>query len=152
MSLYNALFGVNSNAPLLLVTLGFKSTGEIPRFRDCYLDGDHIVIHTRTGGGNREYYESEESCRENYPEYFEGDDKPSGPWNEDLRKNPNFVRDVDDDFDSTYADFYFRFPDEYAADLKVLSEGDTYAKPSEKWKALFGSLSIEVTSKEEVKE
>lgn len=140
MSLYNMLFGVNSNAGMLLVVLGFKSTKEIPRFRDCYIDGDHIVIHTRTGGGNRDYYESEESCRENCPEYFNGEDEPSGPWNEDLRKNPYFVRDQDDDFDATYADFYFRFPDEFAEDLKALAEGNPSVKPSDKWQALFQSL------------
>ena len=75
MSLYNMLFGVNSAAPVLLATLGLTA-GDVPCFRDCYIDGDNIVIHTRTGGGNREDYEVE---------------------NEELQSNPFYVRDEDDE-------------------------------------------------------
>ena len=52
MSLYNMLFGVNSAAPVLLATLGLTES-DVPRFRDCHLNGEQIVIYTRTGGGNR---------------------------------------------------------------------------------------------------
>lgn len=82
----------------------------IPRFRGAGVDNGKICVHTRTGGGNRDYYENEESCRINYPEYFEGDSKPSGPWNDDLRKNKYYIRDEDDDSDCTYANFWFRIP------------------------------------------
>lgn len=53
MSLYNALFGVNDTAPILLAVLGLKPDA-VGRFRDAYIEGEHIVIHTRNGGGNRE--------------------------------------------------------------------------------------------------
>jgi len=139
MSLYNMLFGVNSAAPVLLATLGLKAS-DVPRFRDCYIDGDKIVIHTRTGGGNRDFYESEESCRENYPEYFKGDDGPSGPWNSTLTGNVFYLHDADDDFDSTYANFSFRFPEEYFEDLKALAEHNKTHTPSEKWQSLFRAM------------
>ena len=136
MSLYNMLFGVNSAAPALLATLGL-TVNDVPRFRDCFIEGNNIVIHTRTGGGNRDYYDSEENCRRNYPEYFTGVDDPDGPWNSALTNNAFYLHDEDDDFDCTYANFHFRFPDEYADDLKALAERRETHKPSEKWQALF---------------
>lgn len=141
MSLYNMLFGVNARAPMFLACLNL-SPSDIPRFRDCYVRDNAIVVYTRTGGGNREYYESEASCRENYPEYFQGEstEHPSGPWNADLRKHPNFVSDVDCDFDCTYAYFFFSFPDEFKEDLKAISQADPDHKPSDKWKALFKTM------------
>lgn len=139
MSLYNMLFGVNAGAPLLLATLGLN-VGDVPRFRDCYIEGDKIVIYTRTGGGNRDYYDSEQSCRDCYPEYFEGADTPSGPWNSDLQENEYYLYDEDDDFDCTYASFYFRFPEAYDADLKAIAERIQDHTPSEKWQALFKTL------------
>lgn len=139
MSLYNTLFGVNSAAPLMLATLGLTAN-DVPRFRDCYIDGDRIVIYTRTGGGNRDFYGSEEECRANYPEYFDGKEAPTGPWNSTLTENAYYLYDEDDDFDSTYACFYFKFPEEYAADLKALVESSETHKPSEKWKTLFEAM------------
>ena len=139
MSLYNMLFGTNSAAPLLLATLGLTSN-DVPRFRDCYLDGNRIVIYTRTGGGNRDYYDSEEMCRANYPEYFSGDEPPTGPWNSSLTAHPCYLFDHDDDFDCTYASFYFAFPAEYAEDLTALAVNSDSHTPSEKWQALFDAL------------
>lgn len=139
MSLYNALFGVNPVADVLLACLG-TTRDRVPRFRDCFLDDGCIVIHTRTGGGNRDFYESEEECRSAYPEYFEGDDPPKGPWNVDLRALPGFLRDEDDDFDCTYADFYYAFPKEYEAELRALAENAPQVTPNEKWKLLLASL------------
>jgi hypothetical protein len=139
MSLYNMLFGVNSAATVLLATLGL-TLNDVPRFRDCYIDGEHIVIHTRTGGGNRDYYGSEEDCRANYPEYFDGKEDPAGPWNSTLTENAYYLYDEDDDFDSTYANFHFKFPEELAVDLKALAERSETHKPSEKWLALFKAM------------
>lgn len=139
MSLYNMLFGVNPTAGILLGMLGTEH-GAVPRFRDCFLDGDSIVIHTRTGGGNREYYESAESCRENYPEYFEEGKSPSGPWNDDLRGLPGFVRDEDDDFDTTYANFYFSVPKKFKAEIEVIRDMGGERDPAQSWQALFAKL------------
>ena len=118
MSLYNALFGKNPRSKMLLATLGLTE-GDVPRFRDCYLDGEHICIHTRTGGGNREDYEAE---------------------NASLQAHRQYVEDADDDFDCTYATFRFSFPDAYSQDLKALSSGVKEPTPSEKWVALLSSM------------
>jgi hypothetical protein len=144
MSFYNTLFGRSPLAPALLKILGLTSN-DIPRYRDAYLNGDgtRIVIYTRTGGGNRAYHNSEESCRSCYPDYFTGEgEDPTGPWNSDLQAHPQFVTDYDDSFDSTYAYFEFKVPDEWADDLKALAtqQPGASATPSEKWQALFASL------------
>lgn len=140
MSLYNALFGVNPFAGILLSFLG-TAPDSIPRFRDCYVDEKgRIVIHTRTGGGNRDYYESEDSCRDHYPEYFESDEPPSGPWNADLRALPGFLYDEDDDFDCTYADFYFQPSGEVAKLVKQFSEIGAEGNPGERWQKLFADM------------
>lgn len=62
MSFYNMLFGVNSAAPVLLATLGL-TLNDVPRFRDCYIDGEHIVIHTRTGGHRARRHPARPSAR-----------------------------------------------------------------------------------------
>lgn len=141
MSLYNAIFGVNRMAPHLLAMLGI-TTSDVPRFRDCYMDDKgRIVIYTRTGGGNRPFYDCEEGCRDHYPEYFRDDEPPRGPWNSDLRKLPGFLYDSDDDFDCTYAYFYFNVPQEFKDMLAELQAVAQAPKPREKWDALFTSMS-----------
>ena len=133
------LFGVNIAAHHLLKCLDY-SVDDIPRFRDAYLKDGHIVIYTRTGGGNREFYENETCCRENFPEHFGVGNDPKGPWNDDLRKHTCFVRDEDSDFDRTYALFYFIFPQGYRHDLESIEKGQLSSEPSEKWKKLFDIL------------
>lgn len=101
MSLYNMLFGVNPLTKDVLSALKLDSE-TIPRFRDAYFDHveNRLVVFTRTGGGNRDYYEN--SIEEDY----------EGPTNLDLKNHPNYLTDEDDDFDSTYAYFYFSIPEE----------------------------------------
>lgn len=127
MSLYNMLFGANPAGGVLLQILGL-SAADIPRIRDVFIDGDNIVIYTRTGGGNREFYDEK------------NDENPDGPWNSNMVENPHYLRDEDDDFDCTYASFYFKFPDDYAEDLKALAAQRQNHTPSQKWQALFESL------------
>lgn len=117
MSLYNALFGMNSNAKTILATLGL-SPDDCGRFRDCFVANGEIAVYTRNGGGNREEYQST----------F---DRLSG--------HPCYLRDEDDGYDETYATVYFRFPDEFADDLKALDSNQA-VKPSDKWEALIKAL------------
>lgn len=70
MSFYNILFSANPMGVHYLKCLGI-SPNDIPRFRDCYLKDDRIVIFTQTGGSNRDYYESEHLCRKNFPSHFD---------------------------------------------------------------------------------
>lgn len=99
MSLYNMLNGVNPNAPALLHALNLNPA-DIQRLRDVSFgkDGEEIVIHVfcRTGGGNRE----------DYP-------------NETLTKHPAYIRDEDDDFDCTYAHYYFKLPEEVKKEVEA---------------------------------
>ena len=115
MSLYNMLFGVNSAAPLLLAMLGIDKNA-VPRFRDCFLADGKIVIHTRTGGGNREAYEAE---------------------NDALTTLPGYVSDSDDDFDCTYANFIFEVPVKFAHLLGKIPEG---VDPAKRWQETFEKL------------
>lgn len=138
MSLYNALFGTNTHADLLLHILGINKS-DVPRFRDCYFMNGKICIHTRTGGGNRDYYESEECCRDYFPDDFKDEaNKPIGPWNTDLRKLPTFLHDQDDEFDSTYATFFFNVPP--GLEDFITMAADETMPPAEKWKDLFTKL------------
>ena len=118
MSLYNALFGENSNSDLLLFTLGL-SREDCGRYRDCYLDGDKIVIYTRNGGGNREVYEY----------IFE-----------ELSEHPNYISDEDDDFDCTYARIYFSFPERFKAELTELAAKEPTQDPKVMWDTLLEAL------------
>lgn len=123
MSLYNMLFGQNANADMLLGVLGL-TRADVGRYRDCYIEGDHIVVHTRNGGGNRE----------DYQDVFDA-----------LSDHPQYVRDEDDDFDCTYANLYFAFPPEFSADLIALRDSAPDVKPSDKWTALFEALKADTT-------
>ena len=142
MSLYNALFGKNPFSGVLLQMLGTTEAG-IPRFRDCYTneEGSEIIIHTRTGGGNRDYYEHADRCRANYREYFGGNDPdPTGPWNSDLRKLPGFKYDEDGDFDSTYANFHYEVPTPFREQIALLKNLGAVADPAARWQELLSKL------------
>jgi hypothetical protein len=56
-----------------------------------------------------------------------------------LPEHPCYLRDEDDDFDYTYATIYFKFPDEFSANLKKLSSGQF--DPDQNWQAAIENLS-----------
>jgi len=117
MSLYNMLFGEGgSEVPFLFGLLG-KTPADFGRYRSIYVTDTHIVVHTRCGGGNREDYE----------DVFD-----------EMATHPLFDYDEDDDFDCTYAEFYFKHPAEYSELLKEMAVGTV--TPAEKWKMLFEAL------------
>jgi len=113
MSLYNLLFGVNQLAPVLLKILGIKKE-EIERFRDCFISNGRIAVYTRTGGNNRETWP-----------------------NKTLTTHKYFIHTYDDDYDETYATFYFTVPKEFQADLDAFENKEENYLPSENWKKLF---------------
>lgn len=121
-TMYNMLHGQNPQSGILLYILGIdqeKGAWRSGRFRDIYLseDGSEIVLYTRNGGGNREHYADDCepgidcTCTGCTAEYH-------------LPSHPNYLRDWDDDFDSTYAYFAFSIPKEFkeAAGLLVTGE------------------------------
>ena len=132
MSLYNLMFGVNKMAGFLLGVLN-TSHHEIPRFRDCWLaeKGTQIIIYTRTGGGNRPYYDRP------------GDGDYEGPWNDNIRAIPGFIKDEDDNYDSTYAKFYFEVPETWKQMLVDFASSGVYEEPpssEERWKQALDEI------------
>lgn len=116
MSLYNNLFRVNPFAGFLLTEVLKLTLDDVPRFRDCFVHDGCIVLHTRSGGGNREAYKKE---------------------NDALTERPHYLRNSDDDFDSTYANFYFQFPAEHQEILKDIEEKCPVKTPAERWQAVI---------------
>jgi hypothetical protein len=115
--LYNVLFGENGSQKDFLLKLLDKHAGDFGRYRDVYVTEEHIVVHTRCGGGNREEYEY----------VFD-----------EMEDHPLYAYDEDDDFDCTYANFYFRHPEGYGDVLKEMAAGTI--TPAEKWQMLFKAL------------
>jgi len=101
MSLYNLINGVNPATFFILPMLG-RHPSEFPRFRDCFVEGDNILVLTRTGGGNREEYIEE---------------------NQLIREIEGFVDDYDADFDNTYAFWVFRVPERWKRDFDFICKG-----------------------------
>lgn len=117
MSMYNMLFGVNPDTEQLLSLLG-KTTADFGRFRNVYMDEGFIVVHTRNGGGNREDYE------------YVFDDMSEHPW---------YSHDEDDSFDCTYANIYFRVP-ENRKDFVAIMNLDAGHNPAEQWSRLLADM------------
>ena len=118
MSMYNMLFGMNPDSDKLLSLLG-KTRDDFGRFRGVFVEDGFIVVHTRNGGGNREDYEG----------VF--DEMSAHPW---------YSHDEDDDFDCTYANIYFKVPeDKFDTYVALLEPG---ANPKDQWEALFKALEI----------
>lgn len=115
MSLYNMICGFSPACFWLMPMLGRKQE-EWPRFRDCFMgeNKDTIVIYTRVGGGNRE----------------------SGYGEEELYKDPNFIKTWDDDFDSTYGYYEFKVPEKWRSDFDKIVAGEAKSV-SEEYKALL---------------
>jgi hypothetical protein len=116
MSFYNLVHGENPFADVLLAIVGL-TRGDVPRYRDCYWTGSEIAIHTRTGGGNRDAYEG---------------------GNSELQDMALYLRDEDDDYDSTYATFYFSMPEKFAWIIPQLQAEDR--TPEDRWKEAIGKL------------
>ena len=97
MSLYNMINGYNPACVFIMPMLGRKQE-EYPRFRDCFVEDGMIAIFTRVGSPN----------------------KGCGFGEEELYKDPNYVRDYDDDFDCTYATYLFNVPEKWKADFDAI--------------------------------
>lgn len=145
MSLYHMLFGTEPAAGIALKMLGLIFS-DVPRFRDAYftwadkttMTDSVIVILTRTGGGNRDFYENKYRRQTHYPEDVVGS---AGPWNEDLRKLPGYRHDRDHADDTTYANFYFDVPEaEKQAVIDYLKATGRPATLNEKFAAAIAAL------------
>lgn len=104
MSLYNTLFGMNEEMPVLLGMIGVN-TEYFDRFRDVDLieDGTKIRVMTRLGGGNREGYKD--------------------TWGK-IRDHVLYITDYDDNFDNTYAYIEFKIPEKFKSTAKKMFKGE----------------------------
>lgn len=93
--------GVNPSTFFILPMLGEKHPDNYPRFRNCFINNNEIHVYTRVGGGNRD-------C---------------GFGEEELQQHPNYLRDFDDEEDSTYATYVFSIPDEFKNDFELITSG-----------------------------
>jgi len=117
MSMYNMLFGVNPDTETLLSLLG-KTTADFGRFRNVYMEDGFIVVHTRNGGGNREDYE------------YVFDEMSTHPW---------YSHDEDDSFDCTYANIYFKVPENHK-DFVAIMNLDEGHNSAEQWASLLAAM------------
>lgn len=108
MSMYNMINGYNPSVQLALVLLEINPK-DISRFRDAYIDikNEQIVIFTRTGGSKD-------------PETY--DNRACFP-NDILENHKLFISTKDDDFDPTYAYYYFKIPEDKKIEvLKIMKD------------------------------
>ena len=149
MSMYEIVFSKNPAAEVILATLGLTPSN-VGRFRDAYVAQNEIVVYTRNGGGNRDCWHEdspelgEEECQHHDVQHEEQThhvcEEPSSPKcacygciiEYRLPQHPLYIRDVDDDFDSTYATIYFKIPEEYAVELVALNSDEPW-NPSKRW-------------------
>ena len=90
----------NVDSKQILEAIGIKEE-DIPRLRGVGIDDGKIIIHTRTGGGNRDDYEKENNA---------------------LAKNKYYLSDEDDSFDCTYANFWYKIPEKLTEELLKLED------------------------------
>ena len=118
MSFYNTLFGMNPDSDKLLEFLG-KTREDFGRFRNVFMEDGYIVVHTRNGGGNREDYE----------DVF--DEMSEHPW---------YSHDADDDFDCTYANIYFKVPEDANKTMLALHDFDKGRNPKTEWASMLALM------------
>ena len=118
--MYNALFATNNDSDELLSMLDLTKD-EFKRYRDCYLskDGKSIIVYTRLGGGNR-------------PDYQE--------VYKQIKKHPYYIKDYDDDFDSTYASFEFIIPEKHKERVAEIFKTTDTTTGAEKFQELFTAM------------
>jgi hypothetical protein len=138
MSFYNIIKGDKSPSisKFVVDTLDDYCLPYIPRYRDAWIDKNEwdeyeFIVLTRTGGGNREEYEED---------------------NNELAKHPLYLYYNDDDFDSTYAEFHFKVPDNEKPIVELLYS-KTGKEPSlfDKTQAAIKSIGDSMEAKKKTK-
>jgi len=137
MALYDIAVGDGHQHERGAVLLAVLGAPHVARFRDAWVeksaDGPVVAIYTRQGGGNRECY-----CED----YGRAHPDPScyAACNEELARHPLYIRDADDDFDSTYATFYFRAPDDPEIRDALASIAQDPVDTDERWQAAIDRI------------
>lgn len=120
--MYNLIMGDGHEADRGAILLGLLGNPPVARYRDAWVEKGNdglpvIAIYTRQGGGNRQCYCEDEFYSGSHP-----DPASSCGSNEILQAHDLYIRDEDDDFDCTYATFYFRVPVEAAGILAEIAQ------------------------------
>lgn len=142
MSLYNMLMQTGPNAGLALASVGISDPAAFGRFRDAYFtrEGGDIVIaiFTRNGGNNRTC--RQEGASENSAECV----CPGCIQQIHLPSIPSYIRDYDDDFDSTYCTTLFSMSQEILDMLAEhgfdLEEAANELPPMTRFRGLIGRM------------
>jgi hypothetical protein len=112
------------------------------RIRDAWVerqpDGPPVMaLYTRNGGGNREH------------DHTDGTEHCLGCRGEEATRHPRYLRDADDEFDSTYRTYWFAFPADLPTDHKE-ALNDVAEEPrdmSEIWLQAINSIGGEAASR-----
>lgn len=137
MSLYNILHGKTGLGEIILALLDEANprTTQYVRLRDGFVeehDGQIILrLHTRSGGGNRECY-----CDNEY-DHDVGCIATGNDW---MEAHPWYLRDEDDDFDNTYADFYFTLPADHELAAALADHASEHVDMGARWMATINAL------------
>ena len=133
MTMYRMMHGVNPRPGTLLMALGLTEAN-VPRFRNAYLgtykNTPASAIYTRMGGGCRRHWDGEET-----PEGPECD-CPGCRAEHVLAGHRNYLGDADDEFDNTYATYWFAAP-QARVDAAI---GAVDATPEERMRAIINAL------------
>ncbi len=134
--LYNLVLGDGGEKSRGGILLGMLGNPPVARFRDAWVENQDdepvIVIYTRQGGGNRDCF-----CGEGgqHP-----DTNSSCGSNEAMQTHPLYLRDADDEFDSTYATFCFRCPPEFRDTLRDPEIMQEPVNMPERWRAAIEAI------------
>lgn len=109
------------------------------RLRDMWVEKDHdgppvLAVYTRNGGGNREHY-----CDT-------GGDHCIACAGDAGTEHPAYLRDRDDEFDSTYRTYWFAFPTSLPAEIKAtLTEvAEDPRNMDDRWQQVIHAIGGEV--------
>lgn len=111
------------------------------RLRDMWVEKDHdgppvLAVYTRNGGGNREHGHDAEMVTSSC----------IACAGEDATEHPAYLRDCDDEFDSTYRTYWFSFPaslpDEIKATLTEVAEDPR--NMGDRWQQVIHAIGGEV--------
>ena len=120
MSLYNMVYGMNSNIAVTLSGIvGYRIDERFPRFRNIFtgaedapenLKGADFYVYTRMGGGNR-------GCWENWAP----DCKCVAHRADDIEEEEWCLGSWDDDYDCTYRTFAIKLTEAQKAEFDALA-------------------------------
>jgi hypothetical protein len=142
MGLYNAVLGVQFQAPAIFVMLDLKPLGgfDTGRVRDAWIrtGGESVIVFTRNGGDNRKHY-SDTGLEA-------GKECPCTGCVMTYRvpQHPQYVRDWDDDFDSTYAYIEFTVPEEYREVAKANAPEEEMPPFEVRWKEAVKGMDLKL--------